>query len=862
MGSMNPPRIEEPTAANASADVTEGLPGASQLDTDLPWQTLTRITIGLTLLIAMAEISRLSGSMLDTAGQAWSFNELAGIGSWSARAGWLADFGDARSDRKAFFIAYVTADLAFILVYATGIYPYVRRRFEGRALRTGLALLLILIGADLVEDVLMLVTLAFDPHSTGLVRLSWLLVVLNTVKSLAAIAVAFVVIRRALRSQGRTVRESVKLVLQLIRQHRFTVVPLAVLAVVSITPGAEILDQVPDITRRWTDGPRTLALEGGLALSALLLFAVALFVIGRMRTAVAARVWNGSVQLPDAPLLPWFLVPVVIFMVGVVVRLLGIAVGLGRLGLVCVVPIVIAAYSCYLRKINEKPKAKGEPLIVPREPIKWVQGADISLITRTGDAIAVGLLVAAAVAAVRAMLPVVLLGLTRKIDVNRYAVIVLLVAMTAIAVTWWLASRVLVWLRAAAGPENGRLHWLMPIPGEQEPALLGRPPVALLLASLGLYLLLGTVPTTAGRGGVLFAFDLALLALTGIVAGLALVAHRRTPLEAFQRLHLHSTPMLSLVFVLMVIAPFVPATVPIHQVRSIPADRPESPEDNRIDLQTTIYNWAVDRSTAPGSNSCRRVVTIDGRTAELMPMLLVASEGGGIRAAEWTVQAMQRIASEPCSQHAVAFSSGVSGGAVGLALLRFNSHPDRVATAISSSRALSYGLIGLLVRDLTYAATGIPLPALDHETGASWVDRSALMEDAWDAAAPKEAPTTWQGLQFVAPTLEKEYSRQSITGPLILNSMSVGNACRVWVSEIKLISETSKTQSSSDGRLDCNHAGTPGLRSVDLISRYGALRLGRIRRGWKEPLPVRLDRVDGGDALRPLSLRNTIWACG
>jgi hypothetical protein len=97
------------------------------------------------------------------------------------------------------------------------------------------------------------------------------------------------------------------------------------------------------------------------------------------------------------------------------------------------------------------------------------------------------------------------------------------------------------------------------------------------------------------------------------------------------------------------------------------------------------------------------------------------------------------------------------------------------------------------------------------------------MEDAWDAADPKQAVTTWQGLQFIGETPDKDQTKQPVTGALILNSMSVGNACRVWVSEIKLMPEPAEAAASSDGRLDCDHAGTPGLRSVDLISRYGAL---------------------------------------
>jgi hypothetical protein len=44
---------------------------------------------------------------------------------------------------------------------------------------------------------------------------------------------------------------------EFVRQHRFAVVPLALVSVMSIIPGMNILDQVPDSARRWTDGPRT-----------------------------------------------------------------------------------------------------------------------------------------------------------------------------------------------------------------------------------------------------------------------------------------------------------------------------------------------------------------------------------------------------------------------------------------------------------------------------------------------------------------------------------------------------------------------------------------------------------------------------
>jgi hypothetical protein len=774
----------------------------------------------------MAEISRLSGSILDSVGQAWSFNELAGFGSFSSRAGWRADFTGAIRVRGIFLAVYVAADLAFIYIYWILIRSFWKRTFPERVPTNRRVLLLILVATDLIEDGLALGTLALREHATALWVFSYLLAGVNTVKSLACIAVAFMVLRDLLTSGGRSVRRSLREAYRLIRQHRFTLVPLAVVSVVSIIPGADILDQVPDIARRWTDGPGNFTLEGGLAVVGLALFTATLFLVGRMRTAAAARRWKEGELSPQrvAPLQPWFIVPTVIFLVGVLFKLDGVPVGLVRLGVVCAVPIAIGAISRHLRKINNE-RAETDQKLAPRPPTRW-SAEEISLIMRTGDAIAVGLVAVAALAAVRATIPVVLLAATRSIEFNVFALVVLVVAGAGIFFAWPAASRVLE--RLGAPPRSGkfagmsaRLRRLTPVPGEQDPWLLSRLPIICVAVSLTIYVLIGVLPNSFGRFGVLFCWNLALMAVTGIVAGLALVAQRWAPVEVFQFLRLQSTPMLSLMIALVVIAGFVPAAAPIHQVRSNPTVRPSSLEDNRVDLSMTIDNWAQDRAAQAGSNSCRRTVIINGRTAELMPMLLVASEGGGIRAAEWTVQAMQRIGSDRCAQHAAVFSSGVSGGAVGLTLLRFNSDPDLVATAISNSRALSYGLIGLLVRDFLYAGTGIPLPALDHKSDEGWIDRGGLMEDAWDAAAPKNAAATWQGLQFVGPTPGKAQIRQPVTGPLILNSMSVGNACRVWVSEIKLMEEEPRTASSSDGRLDCDHAGTPGLRSVDLISRYG-----------------------------------------
>ena len=106
--------------------------------------------------------------MLDTVGQAWAFNELMGFGSLSSRAGWRADFTGAIRVRGIFLAVYVAMDLAFILVYWTLIRRFWKRRFDGETPRNRLTLLLILVAADVIEDVLALCTIALRGQVTAL----------------------------------------------------------------------------------------------------------------------------------------------------------------------------------------------------------------------------------------------------------------------------------------------------------------------------------------------------------------------------------------------------------------------------------------------------------------------------------------------------------------------------------------------------------------------------------------------------------------------------------------------------------------------------------------------------------------------
>lgn len=76
-------------------------------------------------------------------------------------------------------------------------------------------------------------------------------------------------------------------------------------------------------------------------------------------------------------------------------------------------------------------------------------------------------------------------------------------------------------------------------------------------------------------------------------------------------------------------------------------------------------------------------------------MIVIAAEGGGIRAAYWTGRAMEEISDTGCFGTAVLAASGVSGGSVGLMLTDLDSsetigerldklaRPETLATAAS-----------------------------------------------------------------------------------------------------------------------------------------------------------------------------------
>lgn len=810
--------LVEQDAGTTSGDV--------RLVVRLPWLRLTWVTVVLGLLVAMDQVSRLAAGVLDAQGNAWPLAELMGPSAWVSRAGWRADFGGDPLRRSCLEV-YVLLDLLLVAALVWAAVWHVRRRFpRWRPLLLGWVVAVAAI--DLGEDVLALVVARLDRVPAGLAATLAAASVAKWV--LGALFVALVAWEWLTRVRA-TARPVAGRAYQAVRQHRLSILPVLVVGVLLVAPGADILDQVPDVVRRWADGPGNFFLEGGLGVFALVVLTAALFLLGRARTAIACRrlatsdglgpsTGSGNLGESTEPnrLGLWLVAPAGVVLVAVVLAVAGADVRWDRLVRFCAVPVLVFLLSLLLRRLDQRWRDRhGTPLWRDRTETTWTR-EELGRLLVVGDVVALSVLALAAIGAVRALTAVLVLEVFGRLPPSPYAIAILVVGILGV-VGWWPV------VAAAAGTLDRRevlsggswaartARWLTPVPGAQDPTMLTRLPGVVLGSSVVTFVGLGVLPGPASRGGVIFVFVLCLTALTGITAGASLVAGRHPTAEVFRAARLRSTPVVTLLALAVVFAGSIDAGTPIHAVRGDDGAGGPTVAASRPDLPTTVRSWA-DGQLARG---CARPVQVGGTTVDVLPMVLLASEGGGIRAAYWTVEATRPLAGDPCAAHATVLSSGVSGGAVGLAVARYDADPTAVVSTMSSSRALASALVGLLVRDFAYAATGVPLPLLDRRDHVGFVDRAGLIEDVWNASA--EPTAGWRDRVFAASGSADAV--QPVVGSVVLNSMSVGNACRVWVSEVALRPAGDDVAARGDGKIDCDTEGVSGLRSVDLLSAYG-----------------------------------------
>jgi hypothetical protein len=824
------------------------------------------------LFLAFEEVDRVAGQFPGTQSNTLSILGMTGplaltrIGGWE---GWAATAGAdpvIPASPWAAVVLYLLLDLAFIGLYshliARGIARWMppvttateltddevaRRRARWRAVVAWL----ILLTADVVEDALLGVGAGvLAAHEPFPLALQWAIAGAATVKFGAT---ALLVLSFLLLSQFRgDVRAMLWRGWQAVYAQRLSVVVVAVLtALALLPPWHELLEQLPDVERAWADSAQGYA-HFAAALFAILVLAAASFLLGRKRaqlyweTHVRGRGGAGEPRLygattPETARGAWpgrryvlWMLPFLIVLVTAVIYATGplrdhIDVAPLTVFLILTGGIVLVSGGLEVW-LKRRPRKLGRSIPSGRPEDR----AFVLRVAAAGDILAVLVIVVGALGVARSFGSLVIVGAAGgAVDAGTFwrALAFTLLAIGVAAAVSLLPGRLRIesgddppppsggWLRRSAHREFDPRQDCPSITG------LGIAIVAVVaVTSVAFIGAAGLWPLTVGGALGVVAVAVGLLgAITSLLGLIVLSLRRRRPLAIFELLGMRSDPVIALVLVIPVVVAQLSGSVALHGVDRLAVDA--APVE-RPDLEQAFDDW-LERS-----DGCE--TEIDG--VAVRPLVLVAAEGGGIRAATWTVATLAEFAADGrCAADSVFLSSGVSGGSIGLAVAATldrtpagpaapdATYPDRVRSTIDrlgASAALPAALVGLFGSDPLASTTGLRSPTFEDPT--RWRDRAALIEDAWRDADPSLA-LAWDA-EPTAPT-----------GLVVFNSTDILSGCRVVVSQVDLgTGRFGSTVEESHGgdaegnaqRPRCDQGSAEPPLTLDLVDFYGSCAFG------------------------------------
>ncbi len=744
--------------------------------------------------LAMSEVDRLVAQVLDDQGRSWPLSGLMGprlfeVTGWQAQ-GFVADQGHL----YGWMIVYLCIDVVFVLCYTRVLSWLLGWVWPLKAL----------FALDILENV---AAAFYGRPSAAPTWCAYGLTFLTLLKWLAFAVVVAIIIRRLFDGRERCSpwRKTLKSIRRALYIHRFSLIPLAPLVLLGLISGPNILDQLPDIQRQWTDSPA--GLGAGLAATVvLLLLSAGLFVLGRMRSEFA-RVRAEEPGSPGAetecepaahgaeatsedkrpePVLWIYLVGPALVLIGLIAN--GFTeIQWKRLGAFVAVPLAVFLLSWLVRKADRR---GARPLR------RALDAGDVPVIALTGDILAVLAVVIGGLALVRSFTAVLVLGPVTDRDTPLALSLALLLIGVGCATLGW---RVAVTVINAVMSHSEYLAPRLTVgnPKAFSPSLAKIALGVWLLIFVALYLF----PLAAARVGVIACVLLALTSLSLLMGSFVVIAQEGGAPDVLWRLGARAAPLSLLLFGAIALGSIWAGDIAVHGSRNLPSAGEAPPA--RSTLASAFTAW----SAAPG---CR----VQAGAFTIRPLFLVAAEGGGIRAAYWTSASVDRIVKgTACTASSGLVSSGASGGAVGLTLARFAplGTSSLQATEISEPTALAAASVGLFVRDIVFSASGVPAPPrgdgdvlakLVATGNGRWADRAALMEAVWQTQA-SALDTRFLGTGGA--------DRQP-TGELVLNSTSVGTGCRTLVSQVSF--------SGTPPGTDCANVRQPVAGSVDLFGAY------------------------------------------
>jgi hypothetical protein len=640
--------------------------------------------------------------------------------------------------------------------------------------------------------------------------------------------------------------------------QRLSVVVVVGLGALAIVPSSGVLEQLPDVARGWVDDWPGLA-HFGISMLASCAITIVLYVLGRKRSERHVQTFTtGTIPTSDPKLGWWLFGPSAAVIAALVLWATGNSdlIDGGVLARFLLVLLAIVALSLIIRWLFPANRwrwagpSPTPPLADPPWYNLWlptpppVDPARAARIVLMGDTLAGLMIVIAGLSLVRSFAaPLLTSALTvlhsfgdpSRSGIDRFADVPYLFAYIGLVIFGAVvALGALPVLRAASGGLDVYLSTApagagaMLLPGVYAPdspqwrrfAIIGSVAstlflLALVLAPRWLAPALGTAAT-------------ATLALTAwsLIIGIGVVEMQSTrPLELFRLLHLRSNPVLTLLVVIPLVLSLIGGSPNVHALQESAG---AAPPKERLSLGAAFTEWYGN------SGACDRDLVVGDTTVAVRPLVVAAAEGGGIRAATWTVDVFSELAaSGSCAQNAVLMSSGASGGSVGLTMFRGADDAVSNVEALGDGDALASVVAGLFVGDIVAATSGLRIPTarnVDADTAGpwEWQDRAALMQEEWRTKA--------HGL-YDDFDLKREYP----TGYLVLNSTTINPNCKVLVSQLDLGSaiDPSTVEIAADPgapatvkpgtdpaptqkQPDCRSGSAELPGAIDLVETYGA----------------------------------------
>ncbi len=759
--------------------------------------------------IVIIEINALTGEIVGANNFTYQLSQVIGPTAFLETGAWQ-EWATGQFGVGGLVRAHVIADLAYIAGYGVLLWRLAAPSLMGRILVGTL------IWVDLIEDGLLWFA-ASDVAGFGGLPAGALVVATEAKWVVVGLLVITMLVDAPLRQRiWRGIRRGFRAAYP----HRLPVIVVVAIAVLSLAPGSAVLEQLPDVQRQW------IALRSGvwpIVFAAVIyaLVAVSLYYIARQRSRSAllrAAVVAGDMEeVPrPAPLRwPWLLVIAGMLVVAGVLTILspGTFVDWQPFVATAVVLGVLVGASYALRAWPWTRAAVSTDYQRPMDA------------ERANDTVRTGYVVVAAFAslgflgAVKSFATPFILAFSDAFDgsspeshaqLTGMAVIFPLVVVAGLVVgptvLFLILRRQRIRIEQHAARPNAlaqgpyRLWADATFPPPTDRAVVLGKTVALVFAVLGVGLAFFWPDVIAGLGVVGAAVGL-IGCWTILLAIIAITLGSRRPLEVFALFRRSSDPVLTLLIVVPLVASLAGGAAPFHLLRT----DPEPAALERPPLADAFEEWTT-----------RRDCTVPAGNTTIKPLLLIAAEGGGIRAATWTTDALRRLGGDDCLANAPFLTSSVSGGSVGAVLMR----PERelepyefarddsstqTTLAVGDPGALAKAVTGLLGRDLLASVTGLRIPAL-NDGRFEWIDRAGTIETQWQHGN-EQLQDSYDAIP--SPTV----------GYLVLNSTAAVHHCRVIISQIDFATSDDADR-DEDNPVGCNDDDRVLAGTIDLVDFY------------------------------------------